>query len=267
MNRTDRLYALVEELRAVSPRPRSAQWLAARFEVDERTVRRDIAALQQAGVPVYAETGRRGGYVVDKAHTLPPVNITPREAVATAIALDVLVGTPFADAARSVLHKLLAVMPERDVVAARSAAARVHLVTPSPGAASVFRAAPADPAPSSVTPPTGAPSPGAVPADPGVLRAAEEAVVRRAVLAIDYVDRHGTASRRLVEPVALLGDGPLWYLVGWCRLRGGEREFRLDRVRRATATLEVAPSRPLAPGRLRAPSSPASRALPPVASP
>jgi predicted DNA-binding transcriptional regulator YafY len=33
MNRTDRLYALVEELRAVAPRPRSARWLASRFEV------------------------------------------------------------------------------------------------------------------------------------------------------------------------------------------------------------------------------------------
>ncbi len=38
MNRTDRLYALVDELRAVSPRRRSARWLAARFEVSVRTV-------------------------------------------------------------------------------------------------------------------------------------------------------------------------------------------------------------------------------------
>ena len=63
MNRTDRLYALVEELRAVSPRPRSARWLAARFEVSSRTVERDIAALQEAGVPIWAEPGRTGGYV------------------------------------------------------------------------------------------------------------------------------------------------------------------------------------------------------------
>lgn len=35
MSRTDRLYALVEELRAVSPRPRSARWLAARIRFFE----------------------------------------------------------------------------------------------------------------------------------------------------------------------------------------------------------------------------------------
>src|SRR6266542_4539838 len=94
MNRTDRLYALVAELRAVAPRPRSARWLAGRFEVSARTVERDISALQQSGVPIYAEPGRRGGYCLDKARTLPPVNLTPGEAVAMALALRRLDGTP-----------------------------------------------------------------------------------------------------------------------------------------------------------------------------
>ena len=40
MNRTDRLYALVEELRAVAPRPHSARWLASRFEVSAGRVLR-----------------------------------------------------------------------------------------------------------------------------------------------------------------------------------------------------------------------------------
>ncbi|MFJ6953886.1 helix-turn-helix transcriptional regulator, partial [Micromonospora aurantiaca (nom. illeg.)] len=92
MNRTDRLYALVEELRAVSPRPRSATWLARRFEVSTRTVERDISALQGAGVPIWAEPGRTGGYVVDRARTLPPVNLTAAEAVAMAVALHRLGG-------------------------------------------------------------------------------------------------------------------------------------------------------------------------------
>ena len=68
MNRTDRLYALVEELRAVAPRP--ARQLAGRYEVSTRTIERDILALQEAGVPIYAVAGRGGGYVIDKALTL-----------------------------------------------------------------------------------------------------------------------------------------------------------------------------------------------------
>ena len=43
MNRTDRLHALSEELRR-------AGWL----EVSTRTIKRDVAALQQAGLPVWS---------------------------------------------------------------------------------------------------------------------------------------------------------------------------------------------------------------------
>ena len=134
VNRTDRLYALFEELRAVAPRPRSARWLAGRFEVSTRTVERDIDALQQSGVPIYAEPGRTGGYVVDRARTLPPVNLTPAEAVAMALALQQLDGTPFHLAASTALRKLLAVMLDADAAAARELAGRVHLVGRGPAA-------------------------------------------------------------------------------------------------------------------------------------
>ena len=127
MNRTDRLYALVEEMRAVAPRPRSARWLAGRFEVSVRTVERDINALQQSGVPIYAESGRTGGYCLDKARTLPPVNLTPGEAVAMALALQRLEGTPFRATAGSALRKLVAAMQGDDAAAARDLAGRIHL--------------------------------------------------------------------------------------------------------------------------------------------
>jgi predicted DNA-binding transcriptional regulator YafY len=87
MNRTDRLYALREELRRAGPEGRTAEQLAARFEVSARTVKRDVSALQQGGFPVWARIGRIGGYVVDRNATLPPVNITAAEATALAAAL------------------------------------------------------------------------------------------------------------------------------------------------------------------------------------
>jgi predicted DNA-binding transcriptional regulator YafY len=61
MNRTDRLYALVEELRAAAPGSRSAARLAGRFEVSVRTIQRDLLALQEAGVPIWATPGRAEG--------------------------------------------------------------------------------------------------------------------------------------------------------------------------------------------------------------
>jgi biotin operon repressor len=128
VNRTDRLYALVEELRAVAPRPRSARWLATRFEVSARTIERDISALQQSGVSVWAESGRAGGYCLDKERTLPPVNFTPGEAMALAVALRHVAGTPFGQDGAAALRKVLAAMRKDDAEAARDLAGRVYLV-------------------------------------------------------------------------------------------------------------------------------------------
>ncbi|TDD19154.1 HTH domain-containing protein, partial [Kribbella turkmenica] len=58
MNRIDRLYALVEELRAAGRVGRTARQLAAHFEVSVRTIERDLSALGQAGA-VGNEAGPR----------------------------------------------------------------------------------------------------------------------------------------------------------------------------------------------------------------
>ena len=115
VNRTDRLYAIVEELRASAPGSRTARELAELYEVSTRTIERDVLALQEAGVPIRGAAGRRGGYSIDRARTLPPVNFTPAEALAIAVALAGDAG-PFAAAGRSARNKVLAAM-STDVVA------------------------------------------------------------------------------------------------------------------------------------------------------
>ncbi len=183
----------------MSPRPRSARWLARRFEVSTRTIERDIGALQASGVPIWAEPGRTGGYVVDRAHTLPPVNLTAGEAVALAMALHRLGGTPFASAAGAALRKLVAVMPAADVAEAHRLAGRVHLI-------------------------------GDVPATP-VPAVVADAVTAGRVLRLRYADRSGADSVRDVEPLGYLGNSRHWYLLAWCRLRDELRCFRTDRIR------------------------------------
>ncbi|MER7167469.1 WYL domain-containing protein [Micromonospora sp. NPDC000207] len=220
MNRTDRLYALVEELRAVSPRPRSASWLAQRFEVSSRTVERDIAALQQGGVPIWAEPGRTGGYVLDRAHTLPPINLTPTEAVAVAVALHRLGGGPFAEAGVTALHKLLAAMPEAGAAEARRLIGRVHLLGAGPGT----------PVPAAVA----------------------GAVTAGRVLRLGYLDRVGRPSVREVEPLGYLGSPTHWYLLAWCRRREATRTFRTDRIT-SVRTLAESVTRDLRPEDMQIP--------------
>src|SRR5579859_7690881 len=84
--------------------------LAGRFEVTTRTIERDLLALQEAGVPIWAQPGPGGGYSLDTDTTLPPLNLTPAEAAAIATALAATRSMPFAVAGRSALHKLTSVM-------------------------------------------------------------------------------------------------------------------------------------------------------------
>ena len=125
MNRTDRLYGLVEELGAVSPRTRSARRLAERFEVSVRTIERDLAALQQSGLPIWAEPGRTGGYVIDASATLGPAGFTVAEALAVLIGLGYLRHSPFRQSAQTAARKMLAVMPNGE------AASALHRSSPS----------------------------------------------------------------------------------------------------------------------------------------
>lgn len=200
MNRTDRLYGIVEDLRAAAPLRRSARQLAANYEVSVRTIERDISALQQVGVPIYADTGRRGGYAIDPERTLPPLNFTPAEAVAVSVALRQVNGSPFARAAGSALRKILAAMPAHEASAARDLARRVGFLS------------------------SAATAPAAIPL------IIEDALAARHVLRLDYVDKRGKATRRDVEPVMFLAGEEAWYLVAWCRLRDELRAFRLDRI-------------------------------------
>src|SRR5262245_64107536 len=128
MNRIERLYALVEELRAVGARGRTARQLAGHFEVSVRTIERDLTALGEAGVPLATKQGRGGGYALDRSMSLPPLNFTPREAAAVAVALSRNEHVLFKNDARSALQKIVSAMPERSLAEARSTADKVRLL-------------------------------------------------------------------------------------------------------------------------------------------
>ncbi len=219
VNRTDRLYALVDELRAAAPRSLSATWLAGKFEVSSRTIERDLSALQQSGVPIYATPGRRGGYAIDVRHTLPPLNLSAAEVAAVATALAADTAAPFTRAGRTALRKILAVLGEVDAEGVRELASRIRLYDRADG-----------PSQSSAV--------------------VERAIAAKRVLDITYRDKTGEASTRTVEPVAVLGVRPYWYLWAWCRLRNEPRSFRLDRIIDAVMTDEAAPDRGLDPANL-----------------
>src|SRR5690606_15327079 len=125
VNRTERLYAVAEELRRAGPTGTTGARLAAALEVSERTIKRAVAALQQAGLTVWAQPGPGGGYVLDPSASLPPVNFTPGQAVAVAVALATLPpGSPFAVDARVARGKVWDALAAGDRARAEALAAR-----------------------------------------------------------------------------------------------------------------------------------------------
>ena len=204
---------MVEELRAKAPRAWTAHQLSRHFEVSTRTIERDILALQEAGVPIWSTPGPGGGYTVDPAMTLPPLNFTPDEALAIAVTLAVAGRTPFGSAARTAMVKVVAAMPPDTRERARSLVGRVH----SMGASQKSEA----------------------------VSTIEQAIVDGLVVDIEYTDKDGAVTTRTVEPFGLTSTDDNWYLMAWCRLRQDGRVFRFDRIHRAVATSERAPDRSL----------------------
>ena len=215
MNRTDRLYALREELQRAGSVGRTADRLAEMFEVSVRTIKRDISTLQHGGFPVWAQPGPGGGYAVDAAATLPPVNFTSAESSGLAAAVAAHRGQPFDGHARAALAKVLSVMDTAAQERSKELGGRIwidHTDTQ---------------------------------ADAQIRRAVEQAFHERRVLSMRYRDDQGQETSRRVDPVLLAHTRGRWYLVAHCHTRDAIRWFRLERITAAHPTAEPAAEIPV----------------------
>src|SRR4051812_10367545 len=92
----------------------TATQLARELEVSSRTVMRDVEALSAAGIPVYAERGRDGGFALLPGFTTDLTGLTHDEALALLTAQSratpeaLGLGPAFAAAVR----KVIAAMPD-----------------------------------------------------------------------------------------------------------------------------------------------------------
>jgi predicted DNA-binding transcriptional regulator YafY len=213
VKRAERQYALVDLLRGAR-RPWSAARLAAEFGVSARTVERDIASLQLAGVPLYADHGVAGGYSILPEYSLPPLNLTAAESLAVLAGLALLDSSPYRSAARRARAKIAGVVPDEHRGPVQELLGRMRTVD------------------------------AVVPADGGVpLGMVSDAIAARRVVRLTYSGDDGDSTVRDVETMGLLRAADAWLLVGWCRLRAAIRGFRIERITRLEILDEVPPPR------------------------
>ena len=202
---TARVLALLEVLQ--SGGLHAVPDLAARLDVDERTVRRYVEHLRDLDVPVRSVRGRHGGYRLAQGFRMPPLMLTDDEAVA------VLVGLVTSRRAGTAAGS---------TAAGESAAGKLRRVLPAAVADRV----------DALLETTGftAPERPAVAAEARVLLLLAEAARDRRPVALSYTDRTGRTGDRILHPYGIVAHSGRWYVTGADPAAGEVRTLRLDRI-------------------------------------
>jgi predicted DNA-binding transcriptional regulator YafY len=205
MRKASRLFEIIQILR-LAVHPITALQMAERLEVSERSIYRDIAALQAMRVPIEGERGI--GYILRPGFHLPPLMFSAEEteAIVLGMALNKRTGDrDLGEASARVLDKIAAAVPAplRQALSSRA----LHA--------------------------WGSAIPTADAVDLGLVR---RAIRDEEKLAIDYRDEQGRVTQRVIRPIALIYYSEAAVVVGWCELREAVRNFRIDRVSACSAT-------------------------------
>ena len=203
MNRIDRLTGTLLMLQ--SQRQLSVGSIASHWEISERTVYRDIAALSEAGVPIVFEP--QIGYRLMGGYEVPPVMFSEDEALALFLSGEIaeqVADISLRESVRSALLKIRSVLPieRQDLLENFKKSLGIWLRS---------------------KPPT-------VKTD--CLIPIHSAVLQCKCMRICYdtADR-GEVRERIVEPQGILFYGNHWHLIAFCRFRQDYRDFRMDRMK------------------------------------
>jgi predicted DNA-binding transcriptional regulator YafY len=201
VNRLSRLTAILIQFQ--TKRLVTASELSQKFQVGKRTIYRDIKALEKAGVPILTEEGK--GYTLMEGYKMPPVMFTEKQANALILAEQLVLKSKDAsfvkdyseaiDKIKSILK--YSVKNKANLLADRTQFRQIlHQERNSNNLSDL-----------------------------------QNALTDYRLVAIDYINKEGSATNRTIEPFAILSTEN-WLLIAWCRLRKEFRFFRLDRIQK-----------------------------------
>ncbi len=201
IKRISRLTAILTQLQ--TKRRLTAASLSEKFGVSTRTIYRDLKALEKAGVPILTEEGK--GYTLMEGYKIPPVMFTEKQANALILAEQLVLKNKddsFVKDYSEAIDKIKSILrytikDKANLLANRTQYNQVINQERSSNNLSDL----------------------------------QNALTNYNLVRIQYINKEGTATNRLIEPFAVL-SAENWYLVAWCRLRKEFRFFRLDRIQK-----------------------------------
>jgi predicted DNA-binding transcriptional regulator YafY len=206
MNRIDRLFGILTILQ--SRKYVTADQIADKFEISNRTVYRDIKALAELGIPVSFEQPK--GYFIVQGFFLPPLSLTIEEA--NALILMTSLSEKFADKSilknsKSALNKLLAVLRygDKDKAEILSSNTRIYLADNEK-------------------------------TDVEYLSIIQHSITDKIILAIEYTNNQGIFSKREIEPIGLAFYSNQWHLIAWCWKRNQYIDFKTRMISKLDST-------------------------------
>jgi predicted DNA-binding transcriptional regulator YafY len=184
----------------------TATELASQLEVSVATARRDLEALSAAGIPVYPQPGRGGGWSLVGGARTDLSGLSAPEAQA----LFLLVGPAAAvsDEAKAGLRKLVQALPQTFRADAEAAASATMIDPTRWGERDRDR--------------------------PAMVDQLQAAVIRQRKVRLTYTNSARVRSERLVDPWGLVDKDETWYLIAGTEQ--GQRTFRVDRILEAEPT-------------------------------
>lgn len=203
MNRLERLSAILVRLQSRSVI--TAREIAEQFGISQRTVYRDIRALEESGVPVCGEAGT--GYSLVDGYKLPPLMFTTEEAISFLMAEKLVADLTDGDTHnlyRAGMDKIRAVIRKMDKIAMEDFDTYIHVSHYGKN-----------------QPKTNIP----------ILQPLLRSILDKQCITISYKAGYNQKiTRRTVEPLGIFFRESNWYIVAWCQLRQDYRTFKLSRI-------------------------------------
>ena len=206
MKRIERLTSIITFLQ--SRNYTSIERLVEKYDVSERTIYRDMVSLHEIGVPITYEQSR-GYYILDD-HFIPPVSFSEEEAVALTLAgrlmkrfSDNKTNEHFDNALDKIKYALNS--RQKEIVETITDTVRFPMLE-------------------------------AGSKKENYLFAVQNAIIKKRILQITYINRQDEVSEREIEPIGLTFYSNQWHTIAFCWKREAYRDFIISSIQQLNST-------------------------------